>query len=81
MTLHIYFLVYHSQVEYKRHEAWIIVSTLIGGKKINHSIVKEPVFFKINAEVGIKPTGLYNILAKSIPLSYFPYLLSLTYQK
>lgn len=33
MTLHIYFLVYHSQVEYKRHEAWIIVSTLIGEKK------------------------------------------------
>lgn len=47
-------------------------------KKPNHGIVKKTVFFKINAELGIKPTGLSNILAKSIPLSRFPYLLSLT---
>lgn len=53
------------------------VSTLIG-EKTNHGIVKKPVFFKINVELVIKPTGLSNILAKSIPLSYLPYLLSLT---
>lgn len=47
-------------------------------EKTNHGIVRKPVFFEINAELGIKPTGLSNILAKSIPLSHFPYLLSLT---
>lgn len=54
MTLHIYFLVYLAQVEYKRHEAWIIVSTLIE-KKTNHGIVKKLVFFKRNAGWVLNP--------------------------
>ena len=46
-------------------------------EKINHGVVKNPVLLRINAETGIESTGLPHILANSIPLSHFPYLLLL----
>lgn len=46
-------------------------------EKINHGVVKNPIFLRINAEAGIESTGLPNTLANSIPLSHFPYLLLL----